>query len=39
LLRHGADIAATDRDGDSAMDHARERKQAEIVALLESWPG
>ncbi len=39
LLRYGADIAATDQDGDSAMDHARERKQTDIVAFLESWPG
>jgi len=38
LLRHGADTALTDQDGDSAIDHARERKQTDIVALLESWP-
>jgi ankyrin repeat protein len=36
LLRHGADIALTDQDGDSAIDHARERGQTDIVALLES---
>ena len=39
LLKHGADIALTDQDGDSAIDHARERGQPDIVALLESWPG
>ena len=36
LLRHGADIRMTDQDGDAAIDHAREREQAHIVALLES---
>ena len=39
LLGHGADIELTDQDGDSAIDHARERGQTEIVDLLESWPG
>lgn len=39
LLRHGADIELTDQDGDAAIDHARERGQTDIVALLESWPG
>jgi ankyrin repeat protein len=38
LARHGADIGMTDEDGDAAIDHARERGQAHIVALLESWP-
>ena len=36
LLRHGADIELTDQDGDAAIDHARERRQTHIVALLES---
>ena len=39
LLRHGADIEMTDQDGDAAVDHAREREQTHIVALLESWSG
>ncbi len=39
LLRHGADIELTDQDGDSAVEHARERGQTDIVTLLESWPG
>ncbi len=34
-----ADIEVTDQDGDSAIEHARERGQTDIVALLESWPG
>ena len=38
LLTHGAEIDLTDQDGDAAMDHARERGQTDIVALLESWP-
>ena len=38
LLRGGAEIESTDQDGDTAIDHARERGQAHIVALLESWP-
>ncbi len=38
LLRHGADIGMADQDGDAAIDHARERGQTHIVALLESWP-
>ncbi len=38
LLRHGAHIRMTDQDGDAAIDHAREREQTHIVALLESWP-
>ncbi len=36
LLRHGAEIELIDQDGDAAIHHARERKQAHIVALLES---
>ncbi len=36
LLKHGADIALSDLDGDSAIDHARERGQTDIVALLGS---
>jgi ankyrin repeat protein len=39
LLRHGAMIEMADQDGDTAVDHARERGQTHIVALLESWPG
>jgi ankyrin repeat protein len=39
LLHHGADIEISDRDGDAAIDHARERGQTHIVELLESWPG
>ncbi len=39
LARRGADIEMTDQDGDAAIDHARERGQTHIVALLESWPG
>jgi ankyrin repeat protein len=38
LLRHGADLETTDQDGDAAIDHARERGQTHIMALLESWP-
>lgn len=38
LLTHGADVGLTDQDGDAAIDHARERGQTDIVALLESWP-
>lgn len=38
LLRSGADVELTDQDGDKAIDHARERGQAHIVALLESRP-
>ena len=38
LLRGGADIELIDADGDTAIDHAREREQVHIVALLESWP-
>ena len=38
LLTNGADIELTDQDGDTAIDHARERGQTDIVALLESWP-
>ena len=34
LLRHGADIELTDQDGDAAIDHARERRQTHIVALM-----
>ena len=36
LLRSGADHQAVDKDGDMAVDHARERGQAGVVALLES---
>ncbi len=36
LLRHGADIELTDQDGDSAIDHARERGQTDMVTLLSS---
>ncbi len=39
LLHHGADLDTTDQDGDAAIDHARERGQEHIAALLESWPG
>ncbi len=39
LARHGADIEMTDQDGDAAIDHARKREQAHLVALLESRPG
>jgi len=39
LLRHGANIEMTDQDGDTAIDHAREREQPHIVALLESSSG
>jgi hypothetical protein len=39
LLRHGADIEMTDQDGDASVDHAREREQTHIAALLESWSG
>ncbi len=38
LLTHGAELDLTDQDGDAAIDHARERGQTDIVALLESWP-
>ena len=38
LLRRGAEIGRTDQDGDAAIDHARERGQAHMVTLLESWP-
>ena len=37
LLTNGADAGIADNDGDHALDHAREREQDEIVALLESW--
>lgn len=36
LLRNGADQKAVDKDGDKAVDHARERGQSDVVALLES---
>jgi len=36
LLRHGADSAIVDQDGDAAVDHARAREQTEIVTLLEN---
>jgi ankyrin repeat protein len=36
LLQYGATIDQVDRDGDAAIDHARERGQAHIVTRLES---
>jgi ankyrin repeat protein len=35
LLRHGADRAARDADGDAAIDHALRRRHSEVVALLD----
>jgi len=39
LLQEGANIETADEDGDTAIDHARQREQADMVTLLESWPG
>jgi ankyrin repeat protein len=39
LARRGANIEMTDQDGDAAIDHARERKQPEIVTLLQELKG
>ena len=39
LARHGADIEMIDQDGDAAIDHARERGQTHIVALLVELKG
>jgi ankyrin repeat protein len=36
LLAGGADTKAKDIDGDTALDLARDRKQAAVVAILES---
>ena len=36
LLHSGANAAAVDKDGDKAIDHARNRGQTDIVTLLQS---
>ena len=36
LLNHGADFAATDDDGETALDFARKNGHAEVVRLLET---
>lgn len=38
LLRLGANPSSADQDGETAIDHARQRGQTHIVALLESRP-
>jgi ankyrin repeat protein len=39
LLEHGADPAQADRDGVTALEHARAKGHAEMVALLDAPPG
>jgi len=36
LLAHGADPSLADRDGVTALEHARAKGQAEVVAILEA---
>ncbi len=36
LLAHGADPSIADRDGVTALEHARAKGQAEVVAILEA---
>ena len=38
-LEHGADVNLADKDGATALTHARQRGQAEIAAQLEKAGG